>query len=179
MDASTARGDRGYIQGSRSATISPVVGSGRQNMPIGVMCGNCGQQYQAPDTLAGKLVRCRQCASTIAIPGPVSLSAPSPMLGPPAAAPNWQWGGYGGARRSSQPLLIIAMLVCLGWAGFICYESLRHIDGLAVMLDHTRGTGTLSTLLLLLLGIGELLCAVAAVVAMGGVLARQSWSAMV
>ena len=38
-------------------------------MPIMVECSSCGKQYNAPDSMAGKRVKCKQCGQVFEIPG--------------------------------------------------------------------------------------------------------------
>src|SRR5438552_8916352 len=37
-------------------------------MAIMVECNSCGKQYNAPDSMAGKRVKCKQCAQVFQIP---------------------------------------------------------------------------------------------------------------
>src|SRR5438046_917252 len=37
-------------------------------MAIIVECNSCGKQYNAPDSMAGKRVKCKQCGQVFAIP---------------------------------------------------------------------------------------------------------------
>src|SRR5438094_1353525 len=37
-------------------------------MPIMVECNSCGKQYNAPDSMAGKRVKCKQCGEVFQIP---------------------------------------------------------------------------------------------------------------
>jgi hypothetical protein len=56
---------------------------GKSFMPIRVKCV-CQQQFDAPDNLAGKTVKCPKCASPIVIPSPAAaMAARAP--GPPSA----------------------------------------------------------------------------------------------
>src|SRR5262249_4315026 len=52
-------------------------------MPIQASCPNCKQSYNVPDTMAGKSVRCKQCATVFPLAGP----APAPKLAGPGASP--------------------------------------------------------------------------------------------
>src|SRR5262245_45902518 len=38
-------------------------------MPILAECNSCGRQYQAPEEMAGRVVRCKQCGTAFQIPG--------------------------------------------------------------------------------------------------------------
>lgn len=67
-------------------------------MPIPVAC-QCGQQFSAPDNLAGRTVQCPKCGAGLAIPHPQAQVAPAPnplggMPGVPAGMdPNAAAGG--------------------------------------------------------------------------------------
>jgi hypothetical protein len=58
-------------------------------MPIDVTCGACGRAINAPDKLAGKKVKCPQCATIVAVPAPRSADTPPARPGParPASPP--------------------------------------------------------------------------------------------
>lgn len=60
-------------------------------MPIQFLCPNCNKQSRAPDTYAGKLIRCKQCGQTMRIPSldasPEAAPAASPEAAPAADAP--------------------------------------------------------------------------------------------
>jgi hypothetical protein len=49
-------------------------------MPITATCSNCGKSYQAPDALAGKRVRCKDCGQTFLIEPPEMLPDEPPDL---------------------------------------------------------------------------------------------------
>jgi hypothetical protein len=49
-------------------------------MPITATCSNCGKSYQAPDALAGKRVRCKDCGQTFLIQQPEALPDDPPDL---------------------------------------------------------------------------------------------------
>lgn len=55
-------------------------------MPIGVTC-SCGVKLQAPDTAAGKGVKCPKCASVVKVPAGVKVGAPAAPAKAPAARP--------------------------------------------------------------------------------------------
>src|SRR4051812_8232152 len=38
-------------------------------MPITVECSSCGKQYNAPEAMAGKSVKCKNCGQIFQIPG--------------------------------------------------------------------------------------------------------------
>lgn len=53
-------------------------------MPFSISCPNCSKQYNLPDSIAGKSVRCKQCsAAFVAQPGgmPVAAAVPSQTSG--------------------------------------------------------------------------------------------------
>src|SRR5262245_20556292 len=37
-------------------------------MPVEANCSSCGRRYQAPDAMAGKRVRCKQCGTIFELP---------------------------------------------------------------------------------------------------------------
>jgi hypothetical protein len=47
-------------------------------MPIAVRCTGCGASYQAPETLAGKSVKCRKCGAAIPVAAAAAPSMPAP-----------------------------------------------------------------------------------------------------
>lgn len=51
-------------------------------MPISVQCASCKANFKAPDTLAGKRVKCPKCSQGIAVPSATSTGSPPPT--PPA-----------------------------------------------------------------------------------------------
>jgi hypothetical protein len=57
-------------------------------MPIDVSCGACGRAIKAPDKLAGKKVKCPQCATVVAVPAgaPAASSHMTPPASPAASA---------------------------------------------------------------------------------------------
>lgn len=57
-------------------------------MPIEVACDSCGREIHARDEYAGRIVKCPQCAASVAIPGGSALPAEPTGAGPPAAQPH-------------------------------------------------------------------------------------------
>lgn len=51
------------------------------DMPIDVTCPGCRKTLRAPDTLAGKRVKCPQCGGAIAVPAPARAAAPPAGFG--------------------------------------------------------------------------------------------------
>src|SRR6187455_1418333 len=47
---------------------------------ISTICTTCGRRYQAPDAMAGKKVRCKQCGTVFPIPGGDVDAAPDDAL---------------------------------------------------------------------------------------------------
>jgi len=43
-------------------------------MPLTIACDKCGKKYQVPDQLAGKQVRCQQCAATFTVAAPLQMA---------------------------------------------------------------------------------------------------------
>jgi len=39
-------------------------------MPIEFACASCGRTYKAPESVAGKRVRCKSCGSVVQVPQP-------------------------------------------------------------------------------------------------------------
>jgi len=54
-------------------------------MPITVTCGSCGSMLRAPDTAAGRKVKCSKCGDAIAVPAGDELQemAPAPVRARP------------------------------------------------------------------------------------------------
>jgi hypothetical protein len=54
-------------------------------MPIDIVCPSCGKRLKAPDTAAGKRVKCPQCSAAVPVPAAPAaarpISAPPPMSG--------------------------------------------------------------------------------------------------
>ena len=50
-------------------------------MPLTIACTKCGKQYQVADHLAGKQVRCQQCATVFTIAAPAPVEADLDPLG--------------------------------------------------------------------------------------------------
>ncbi len=65
-------------------------------MPIALQCSGCSAKMNAPDTAAGKKVKCPKCGATLVVPGatkaappaasPAKAPAPAPKAPPPPAA---------------------------------------------------------------------------------------------
>jgi RsiW-degrading membrane proteinase PrsW (M82 family) len=53
-------------------------------MPQTVSCSACSASFSAPDTLAGKSVRCPKCKQPIRIPAAANAPQPAPPVKPPA-----------------------------------------------------------------------------------------------
>jgi hypothetical protein len=70
-------------------------------MPIPVNCPSCGTGLKAPDSAAGKKVKCPKCATPFPVPNPgeepmaVTAAAPAPPVVRPAAPPQHHGEGYG------------------------------------------------------------------------------------
>ena len=45
-------------------------------MPIEVSCPGCGKKLRAPDSVAGKRVKCPQCSTPVPVPSPASGATP-------------------------------------------------------------------------------------------------------
>src|SRR5206468_4058449 len=60
---------------------------GRRSMPIAISCPSCKARCNAPDTAAGKKVKCPKCQSLISVPAGGSSPA-APTQKQPAAAPS-------------------------------------------------------------------------------------------
>ncbi len=58
-------------------------------MGIAIQCDNCGRQYSVADSMAGKRVKCRECAAAIPVPAPQhgALASQHAALGPQHGAP--------------------------------------------------------------------------------------------
>ncbi len=48
-------------------------------MPLNATCPNCGKSYQAPDSMAGKSVRCKACSTVFRIEAPMDEPAPGDL----------------------------------------------------------------------------------------------------
>lgn len=48
-------------------------------MPISIKCPSCGKGYQAPDALAGKRVKCKQCGAAILFSAPTAAITDEPV----------------------------------------------------------------------------------------------------
>jgi predicted Zn finger-like uncharacterized protein len=53
-------------------------------MPLAVVCPHCGKQFNAKDELAGKRVKCSQCAGVISIPAASAAAPANPAARSPA-----------------------------------------------------------------------------------------------
>ena len=60
-------------------------------MPIRFACPSCGMEFETPDTLAGKQIKCKHCTTIMLVPG-----------GAPGTRRIWQMTtghrGHGGGR---------------------------------------------------------------------------------
>ncbi len=53
-------------------------------MPIALGCPKCSKKLKLADTLAGKAVKCPQCATVLRVPGTAAAVKPAPAARPPA-----------------------------------------------------------------------------------------------
>jgi ribosomal protein S27E len=67
--------------GTISGNVSSSVGAESVNMPIRITCPGCQKTLLVPDQLAGKKVRCKGCASALAVPANGAPGATSPPKG--------------------------------------------------------------------------------------------------
>jgi hypothetical protein len=90
---------------------------------ISFTCLWCSQQFTAPDTMAGKKVKCRNCGSPIDVPAPGAAAAPAPQAPAQAAAPavfgndpfgimtsSSEEGEYRRSRGSTLPGMLVALV---------------------------------------------------------------------
>ncbi len=66
-------------------------------MPILLTCPSCNKTLKAPDSVAGRKVKCPQCATVLDVPAPaaepptaVSAAPPPPLVEPAPAPPHYQ-----------------------------------------------------------------------------------------
>jgi TM2 domain-containing membrane protein YozV len=101
-------------------------------MPIVVTCPSCGSKLKAPDTAAGKKLKCPKCQAPIAVPG-AAADAPQPAA-PPVTAndspfDNLDQPDAGGPLVQSSPpksaggkeppnkMVVGLLAILLGWTG--------------------------------------------------------------
>jgi hypothetical protein len=103
-----------------------------------------------------------------------------PQTQAPAAMGTPQWGGFAAPARprmSVSPLAIFLGCLTLALSGYAGYEGAQKINAVATLMD--RGGAPLSLVLLLLLRLLQIPAALALLIGWAGILARQSWGAMV
>lgn len=93
-------------------------------MPIAVKCPGCQAALKAPDTLAGKRVKCPKCQGVIPVPAPAPVAEEAPAPAPaPVVKPRTRRSVVPVRRKSKSGLVvgIVVGLLVLGGGAFAAW----------------------------------------------------------